>query len=326
MKHVVIDEGSSQTKMAWLQDGKIQTAVIPSRVVDGTKFDSDSYHSGAYKLDGFMEYTVDGFLDGALTTDIQDYQTSDLNLLLVHDVLRQNGFGGEDVAIYVTLPIEDYYQKNDDGIKNLPLINKKKDNLMRTDIKNMAGHSLANIVKVSVLAEAIPAWFDKLLNSQGEEQIENDESYKIMVVDHGGTTVDIAIINGAGSIQEEHSIRTGVFNIQKNLSEILKKRFDRSVIETHHIEKAIQSGQFNKEDISEEIIKACKPIERDVLYQMKKMVSDADSLDAVLYAGGGAELTAKRLADQYGGTAIKGNQFSVCCGILKGLISQGIIE
>ncbi len=326
MKHVVLDDGSNQTKNAWLSEGKINKAVIPSRVVQKCKFNSEGYHSGAYKLDGFLEYTVDGELDGAMTTDIQDFQTSDLDLVLVHEALRQSGFGGEDVTIYVTLPVEDYYKTDDDGIKNKALIDRKKENLMRTDIKNMAGHQLANIVNVKVMAESIPAWFDKLLDNQGEPKLDNYSDYKIMSVDIGGTTTDIVVINGKGVIQDFTSVRCGMFQVQENLSEILKKKFDRQVIEKKDLDTAIRNKSFNGEDISEEIIKAKKPVENQIFPAMLRMVSDSGSLNATLYAGGGSEIMAESLGKQYGGKTLKGNEFSVCFGILKFLIGKGVIE
>ncbi len=315
MKHVVIDEGSSQTKISWFDREKIVSQVIPSRVVRGAKLNtqSGSYHDAAYTVGG-LEYTAAPNMDGSMTTDIPDYQTSDINLILVHEVLRQNGFGGQDVEINVTLPIKDFYQV---APYNEPLINQKKNNLMNADVENMAGHPLANIVSVKVSPEATPAWFDYLLNDNGSKSLDVDDSHKIMVVDAGGTTTDLAVVDGYGNMQNFDSLRFGVFHIAENLRPVIMKRFDRKALQKHHLDSAMRSKEFAGEDISNEVEQACRDVEQDIITGMRKFVADSESLAAVVYVGGGSALMGHRIADIYGGERIIGDEFSIARGLVK---------
>ena len=321
MKHIVIDEGSSQIKVCWFEDG-IQEMVIPSRIVEGARLkDGGVYHDGAYDVNG-AEYTVASHFDGAIRTNTEQYQISEYNRVLVHEALRKAGFGGESLTVYTTLPISDFF-----GVKprNDALIAKKKKNLMQP-LVNMAGHSLSKITDCKVWPEAIPAWLDLMINEQGGEALEVDESYKIMIVDIGGTTSDLTIIDGNGGLQEFTSVRKGVFNIAENLTSDLEKEFSRRRIEAHQIDKALRESSFAKTDISKQIEKACRPVVRDIHLEMVKFARESSNLDAVVYVGGGAALIAKPLAKEYGGHTIIGDEMSIARGILKKLINSGTVE
>ena len=325
MKHVVIDEGSSQAKICWF-DEKICTALIPSRVVQGAALNAKvlgNYDDAAYRI-GSQEYTVADAADGALRTDILDYQFSDYNLAIVHEVLRQNGFGGQDVSITTTLPIKDFFEKVDGRPLNKPLINKKKANLVR-GVESMESHNLANIVNVDVMPEAIPAWMDYLINDAGEQAIEVDNRNKVMVVDLGGTTTDISIIDGYGRMQKYDSLRGGVFEVADRLEEKLRARFARARLEKYHLEDALKQKTFAGEDISKEISEACLGTEDRIIDEMKKMNTESSNLDVVLYVGGGAQLMGQSLAKRYKGKTIIGNEFSIARGIMKQKIAQGLV-
>lgn len=321
MKHVVIDEGSSQIKVCWF-DGGIKEMVIPSRIVDDGKLNNDgTFQDGAYDVDG-SEYTVSSHFDGSVATNNRDYQTSEYNRVLVHEALRQAGFGGEDVTIYTTLPISDFF-----GVKprNDALIAKKKENLTGGLI-NMAGHNLANIIDCKVWPEAIPAWLDLMINEQGGPALKVEDSYKIMIVDIGGTTTDLTIIDGKGGMQEFASERKGVFNISDNLSDYIRLDFSRKNVEAHQLDKALREKMFAGKDIKPLIEKACKPVIRDIYLRMTNFVDESDNLDAIVYVGGGAALIGKELSKQYGGNTIIGDQVSIARGILKKLINAGTVK
>ena len=321
MQHIVIDEGSSQIKVCWF-DGKIHETVIPSRLVEGARLkDGGQYHDGAYVVDG-NEYTVASHFDGAIRTNTEQYQTSEYNRVLVHEALRKSGFSGQDVTVYTTLPISDFF-----GVKprNDALIEKKKTNLM-AEIENKAGHELARIVDCKVWPEAIPAWLDLLLDEQGKTAMEVDESYKIMIVDIGGTTSDMTIIDGNGSLQEYNSLKKGVFNVAENLTADLIQSTGRNKIEAHQIDKALRDKSFSGNDISKNINQAFAPVVRDIHLDMVKFNSESSNLDAVVYVGGGAALMADAIASLYGGRTIIGDEFSIARGILKKILNNGTLQ
>ena len=223
---VFMDEGSAGVKTMWLEDGKIMRDVMPSRVVqDATTVGAGQFSDAAYLANG-DEWTVAPFMDGTMPTNIRSYQTSAYNRVLVHEALRKNGFGGKKVRITTTLPIADFFAVKP---RNQPLIDQKKANLLEP-VVNLAGHQLAEIVEVLVSPEATPAWMNYLLDDNGVQVVEADESNRILVVDQGGTTTDMAIIDGLGNIQKLESVRIGGFKVSENLRPMIEKRFDRKKV------------------------------------------------------------------------------------------------
>ena len=79
----------------------------------------------------------------------------------------------------------------------------------------------------------------------------------------------------------------------------------------------MKEGTFAGDDISEEIVKACSPVESRILTAMEIFQPDSGSLDAVLYVGGLSSLTTGRLSAQYGGVTIKGDVFTIVQGLMK---------
>ena len=324
MEHVVIDEGSGQLKMAWKdkETGKPETFTIPSRVVDGAGMKGGGgWHNAAYDVDG-LRYTVAPRMDGAIRTNIEEYQVSDYNRVLVNEGLRLAGFGGKDVCIYVTLPIKDFFnQHSPDGL-NRELIRQKCDNL-KQPVKSMSAQVLANIIDCKVNPEAIPAWNNYIMDDEGNIVREVNEQHKIMVVDIGGTTTDMTIIDGFGNMQKYDSLRCGVFNIADNLESDLMDRFKRKRLEKHHLDDALKEGTFAEENISDLISKACKPVVNKIYREMKQFSPDPKSVDFVFYVGGGAALMADSLSSQYGGEKEIGGDLDIALGILKQKMNAG---
>ena len=310
---VFIDEGSAGVKIIWVEDGELKRDLLASRVVqEHTPTSDGSFSDGAYEADG-DDYTVAPFMDGTMPTDTRSYQVSAYNRVLVHEALRKNGFGGKKVSITTTLPVGDFYAVKP---RNQILIDEKKENLQKP-VKSMANNQLSEIVEVKVSSEAIPAWMNYLLDDDGNIVIGVDESSRILVVDSGGTTTDMAILDGFGNIQRQTSVRVGGFAVGDNLRPLLISRFKRKKIENHQIDVSFKNGKFAGECIAKEIEKACKPVETRILTEMEKFQPDAEDLDAVLYVGGLSALTASRLASSYGGVSIVGDEFSIVQGIRK---------
>ena len=311
---VFIDEGSAGVKTIWMQDGKIHCDVFPSRVgQEATTDSSGSYSIEAYKANG-DDYTVSSSIDSPMPTDVRSYQVSAHNRVLVHESLRRNGFAGKKVRLTTTLPIGDFFAVKP---RNQKLIDEKKDNLLKP-VTSLGGHKLAEIVDVLVCPEATPAWKNYLLDDDGKlTNLDVDENHRILIVDSGGTTTDMAIVDGWGNIQKYTSERVGGFAVGENLRPMLMERFDRKAISNQLLDTTFKTGQFAGEDVSKEIEKACRPVENRILTVMEKFQPDADAVSAVLYVGGLSSLTAKRLSDRYGGVSIVGDVFSIVRGIFK---------
>ena len=118
-------------------------------------------------------------------------------------------------------------------------------------------------------------------------------------------------------MQKIKSVRGGVFNISKYLSNRLKREFDRDEMHFYQMDDALRNGTFDGQDISALIRQSCEEVEELVVKSMKDMVRDSKRLDAILYVGGGAKLMGQSLSEQYGGRTKIGDEFSIANGILK---------
>ena len=322
---IVIDEGSNQIKTCWLDGEDIRCEVFPARVVHRARMGSnDQKMLSAYEV-GNHRFTVAGRIDNPIPTNVPlEYQVSRENRILVHEALRRWGFGGQDVCITTTLPVEYYFDGDE---KNAALIQEKTDNLMSDDIKNLAAQDLANIVACEVKPESIPAWFDLMIDETG--QLKNpdhaNENYRILIVDIGGTTTDITLIDGTGAKHAFRSIEGGVYQIGDHLKTRLIKETDFSHLEVFEIEDALRTQTFDDQDISTWIDDAADETVSTIVSAMRKMFTDAKRLTTAYYVGGGASIIGKTLAKKYGGTSKFGDEFSIARGILKNYLrTEGV--
>lgn len=183
-----IDDGSTNVKISWIDKGQVCSITSPN------SFRKD-WKSAALLSDkkifnyqiGSTKYTYDATSDKALSTTHVAFQYDDLNLLSVHHALLQTGIAPCEVKILVTLPITEFYNA-DDCQKNEDNIARKKANLMR-DISLNKGE-VFKIIDVEVLPESLPAVLTTLVDSGV------NEFTKSLVIDVGGTTLDMGVIVG----------------------------------------------------------------------------------------------------------------------------------
>lgn len=183
-----VDDGSTNVKVSWMNNGEIKTLVSPNSFRKDWKSaalrkDKKVFN---YSIDG-MKYTYDATSDKALETTHVDYQYSDLNLLAVHHALLQTEVEPCDAILVVTLPITEYY-RYEDCQKNEENIERKRQNLMREIVLNKG--DTFNIVDVEVMPESLPAVLSTLVNSQC------NEFTRSLVIDLGGTTLDMGVVVG----------------------------------------------------------------------------------------------------------------------------------
>ncbi|QIZ76812.1 plasmid segregation protein ParM domain-containing protein [Ferrimonas lipolytica] len=183
-----IDDGSTNVKVCWLDNGQIKRLTSPNSFRKDWKSAALRQTNSVYNyLIGNTKYTYDATSDKALSTTHIAYQYDDQNLLAVHHALLQTGIAPQPVEIVVTLPITEYYNP-DDCQKNEANIQRKKDNLMRAITLNKS--ELFQIVDVSVMPESLPAVLSTLVNSNVNPLT------KSLVIDLGGTTLDMGVIAG----------------------------------------------------------------------------------------------------------------------------------
>ncbi len=319
---VIVDEGSAQVKVTWFdrKEKSIKSCVIPSMVA--MDVDTDPVGNpldNSYIVDG-TEYCVSPDLKSPITTKRESYQTSVENRVLVHEALRKAGFGDQDLEVRVTLPITQYFF-GDSHKRNDSLIKRKKENLLEP-VENINGVALANIQSVMVAPESIPAWFDFALDDTGEWIGDLDDCQSVMVVDIGGTTTDLSIINGEGTPKRKHSISRGVYDIGNELSTLLVANGKAKTLPRAHLDNVLRTGTYRGFNCLDMIAQAAKKVASEIHNKMDEYEGDSGALDKIIFVGGGAALIGEDLAASYGNSANSHIPAEPDLSIARGLVKM----
>lgn len=187
MRKIFCDDGSTAVKLAWFDDAdKRHTLVSHNSFKEGwntSGFGSEKTFN--YLVDG-EKYAFDTHNPSAMITTNIEYQYGVENRLAVHHALLQTGLEPQDVELWVTLPVSEYFTV--DMQENSENINKKIDNLKKNITLNKG--TVFTIKKIHVLPESLPA---ALTSLEADNVTELESS---LVVDLGGTTLDCGAISG----------------------------------------------------------------------------------------------------------------------------------
>lgn len=297
---IAIDDGSSNVKVSWIENGVLKTIVSPNSFRKEWKSAALLKDQKIYNYTiGTTKYTYDATSDKVLATTHIEFQYGDLNLLAVHHALLQTGLPPQPVKIVVTLPITEYYHP-DDCQKNEAKIEAKRKNLMREISLNKG--ELFQIVEVEVMPEGLPAVLSHLLSSNC------NEFTKSLVIDCGGTTLDMGIIVGEfddvsaiyGNKELGVSMVTDV--ARKALAaadsdssylvanELIKRRHDLDFV------RSIVNDESRIPEILEKIETRIRELGEQVAYEAKKF---AKNPNRVYLVGGGAILIEPAIREAY---------------------------
>ncbi len=298
---VVIDEGSTQGKGSWVnKDGQIENHKILSMVGEEEATDGQGNLRDCNYRIGEDEIAVATNLSETVSTKSKRYQVGIYNRAIIHELLRQAGFGGQDISVIVTLPIDQFFNGN---LKDEERIEAKKKNVMG-DIQSMTKQPLANIVNCTVAPESIPAWYNVLINEKGEVNEKYASASYVLVTDIGGTTVDLTLIDGQGNPIKRATIQIGVLDIIDRLMPILAQEENIKSVQKAHYDQMLRTRTYRGKDISAHIQKAARPVRNQILAKMDEFVADPDSLDHQVYSGGGAALIGDSLDSKFGSSSL----------------------
>ena len=178
-----IDDGSTNVKLAWHDKDCVKTHLSPNSFKREWSVAFGDKPVFNYTMNG-EQYSYDPIAPEVVKTTNIAWQYSDVNVVAVHHALLQTGLTPCEVDITVTLPLTEFYDHN-----NQPAaanIEKKKASLLRPVSLN--GGESFKIRSVSVMPESIPAGFELLS--------ELDLLDSLLIVDLGGTTLDISQVRG----------------------------------------------------------------------------------------------------------------------------------
>tara|TARA_R110000737_G_C14522201_1_gene475638 strand:+ start:119 stop:1150 length:1032 start_codon:yes stop_codon:yes gene_type:complete len=302
------DDGFFNTKV-YLGEGN--QIIIPSRARLGAAKrislmgDNDSVIT-SYKTND-MVYTVGASESEQIVHD--EYPMSDLNRVIVHHALRQAGLGGKDVAMFTGLPLKKYYTTSSQS-KNEKLIARKEANFnQQIFVNDQPNEFTANIKLHKVGPEAASLLYDYVIeevkNKDGFIEHQDRIKHQIAVIDIGGRTTDICIIDqGDVALDTVETINAGMHNIYDALKdyardELSLDRVPDSIIDRMFTNGVLKVGARDR-DVSDIITNSKAMVASNIIQAVNnKIGSKAKMLDAVLFIGGGSEVLAQQLMNSY---------------------------
>lgn len=314
---VIVDEGSSQIKAVWQQNGTLQTCIIKAKAeYRALETNTGTIADNVYSVNGH-DITAGNNVMNPVNTTSEHYQTSDINRALVHEVLRKAGFGGQTINLIVTLPVDLFFNKE--------RRDKKKQHMLKP-VTSINSLPLASFNSVMVAPESVPALDGIRLDDNGQELPGWTDFRRILIVDIGGTTTDITIVNHENEVEHRKSERIGVFNIANTLRERLQNDpdIDAKSPNDDTIDLTLRTGLFrNKTCVVNHIQSASREIAGRLLSAMNALLPDPDDVDYIVYVGGGAPLLASILSEQFGGNTLHHDnpEFAVAIGLMKNHIA-----
>ncbi|WP_446471516.1 plasmid segregation protein ParM domain-containing protein [Xenorhabdus stockiae] len=187
MRKIFCDDGSTAVKLAWFDEtGELHTLVSHNSFKEGWNTSGFGSEKTFNYFANDEKYAFDTHNPSAMITTNIEYQYGVENLLAVHHALLQTGLAPQDIELWVTLPVSEYFTL--DMQEHTENINKKIENLKK-DITLNKG-KVFNIKKINVLPESLPA----ALSSLEADDVSDLETS--LVVDLGGTTLDCGAISG----------------------------------------------------------------------------------------------------------------------------------
>lgn len=180
---VFIDDGSTNVKLQWNDAGQARQHISPNSFKREWAVSFSEKKVFNYSLNN-EHYTFDPISPDAVVTTNVAWQYSDLNVVAVQHALLTSGLPVGEVDIVCTLPLTEYYGR--DNQPNTKNIERKKDNLKRKITLN-DGETFT-IKDVKVMPESIPAGYEVLQ--------ELNELDSLLIIDLGGTTLDVSQVMG----------------------------------------------------------------------------------------------------------------------------------
>ena len=281
---VFIDDGSTNIKLQWQEsDGTIKQHISPNSFKREWAVSFGDKKVFNYTLNG-EQYSFDPISPDAVVTTNIAWQYSDVNA--VHHALLTSGLPVSEVDIVCTLPLTEYYDRNNQP--NTENIERKKANFRKKIILN--GGDTFTIKDVKVMPESIPAGYEALQ--------ELDELDSLLIIDLGGTTLDISQVMGKlsgiskiyGDSSLGVSLVTSAVKDALSLARTKGSSYLADDIIIHRKDNNYLKQRINDENkisiVTEAMNEALRKLEQRVL----NTLNEFSGYTHVMVIGGGAEL------------------------------------
>lgn len=285
---IFIDDGSTNIKLQWNEAGQVRQSISPNSFKREWAVAFGSQQAFNYQLNG-EQYSFDPISPEAVVTTNVAWQYSDVNVVAVHHALLNSGIEQCEVDIVVTLPLAEYYDKNNQP--NEANIQRKKTNLLRPVELN--GGKTFSVRHVDVMPESIPAGFEVVKNL--------NELDSLLIVDLGGTTLDISQVMGKmrgisriyGDSTLGVSLMTGAVRDALSLARTKGSSYLADDIIIHRNDAAYLASRINDTSRIDLVCEAMTSAHSRLVNRVIEAVSRFEGYSHVMVIGGGAELIAE---------------------------------
>ena len=280
---VFIDDGSTNIKLQWQEsDGTIKQHISPNSFKREWAVSFGDKKVFNYTLNG-EQYSFDPISPDAVVTTNIAWQYSDVNVVAVHHALLTSGLPVSEVDIVCTLPLTEYYDRNNQP--NTENIERKKANFRKKITLN--GGDTFTIKDVKVMPESIPAGYEVL-----------QELDSLLIIDLGGTTLDISQVMGKlsgiskiyGDSSLGVSLVTSAVKDALSLARTKGSSYLADDIIIHRKDNNYLKQRINDENkisiVTEAMNEAFRKLEQRVL----NTLNEFSGYTHVMVIGGGAEL------------------------------------
>lgn len=282
------DDGSTNVKLAWFDKQILRTKLSTNSFKKGWKIEGlGGKGTFNYELDG-QKFTYDEVSEQAIRTTHIEYQYTDANVLAIHHALLSSELEPQDVDLVVTLPISEFYTA--DCQKNELNIQRKIENVLRP-VKLNKGITFT-IKDVEVMPESLPAVLTQLVNDNvGEFE-------KSLVIDLGGTTLDVGVIvgqfDGVSTIHGNSEIGVSMVT-QAALSALKMASSDTSALVADELIKQRHNDHFVRQIVNDEskIPLVLETIDSAITQLGERVVDELSqfkNVNRIYLVGGGAPL------------------------------------
>lgn len=292
---IFMDDGSTNIKMKWEADGEIRQMISPNSFKPQWSVPFGAQPVFNYSMNG-EQYSFDPVAADAVVTTNVAWQYSDVNVVAVHHALLQTGLVPCEVDITVTLPLSEYY--NRDNQPDNEAIRRKEQSLMRPVTFN-GGKTFA-VRSVAVMPESIPAGFSVL---QTMDPLES-----LLIVDLGGTTLDISQVTGrmSGITRIYGDSTIGVSLMTSAVRDVLRVArthgssylADEMII--HRSDDSYLAARINDTTRLPEVKSTLTESENRLTKRVLNAVSSFEGYTHVMVIGGGAEIVAGAIREHCG--------------------------
>ncbi len=299
-----VDDGHYAIKVVTDAGGMF---TIPSRGRSGRhliSWQEQEDNCGFYVTEEGSVYTVNEYLQNYEDTRFKEYPKSALNRVLVNHALCQAGLGGKDVVIATGLPVSYYYLAN--GRRDEALITAKVANLAKA--VTCGTKPVANIVRNMVATEAIAAYFDQLMDMDGNPTPQFDALGEAVVgvIDIGGKTTDCAVVYPGGEqvdADRSGSSDTGVLLLNDAVESRLRSMYELDNVPPRMVEAAISKGIVKiageEQDVRDIVTAEKERLAEQIMSGVRTKIGNGKDLDFVLFVGGGAIVMRDQLSHHF---------------------------